>query len=111
MKKLLCAVPVVLLFALIGASNAHADSYTPTFTCNGPAYNPYLTCPGGPPSAPGVTFGSSTTIAVTVGGAVYDVTLASADSPTDAYTWYFYSGGAPFVNGDPPFPSGQTFSR
>jgi hypothetical protein len=99
MKKLLYVIPALLLCALIATPNARADSYTPTFSCNGPVYNPYLTCVSdvSPPSAPSVAFPAPTIdISSTgAGNADFDITLASADSPTDQYSWALETGQEP----------------
>lgn len=81
MKKLLCVVPGLLLFAMIGAPNARADSYTPTFTCTG-------TCStAGLPTAPDVSFPSPTEITITWGNA-QPLTFTDLGEPTDSYTWF-----------------------
>lgn len=105
MKKLLCVVPALLLFAMIGAPNARGDSYTPTFSCEGPSYEPYLTCPefGAPPTAPDVAFPSPTIDVSTrptfPSSPVFDITLASADLPTDVYFWGIDTGQEPCSSG------------
>jgi hypothetical protein len=100
MKKLLCVVPVLLLFAMIGAPNARADSYTPTFSCTPPLssdFGCYFVSNGY--TAPDVSF-PSPTVQVTVSNEMYDVTLSTGDGPTDSYTYEFAeaNGTAP-----PPF--------
>jgi hypothetical protein len=71
---------VGVLFVVIGATNAHADSFTPTFTgCTGACV--IL------PSAPDVSFPSPTTIQVTWVSNVFIVPLVASDSPTDLYEW------------------------
>lgn len=104
MKKLLSVVPALLLFAMIGAPNARADSYTITFTCPGPSANPAEFCPesGTPPSAPDVSFPDPTLNVTNLDGSVYDVTLPAVDSPTDTYTWQWSTNGDPFITQSGP---------
>lgn len=85
MRKSLWIAPVLLLFAAIGAPNAHADSYTPTFTCTGTCA--YL------PTAPDVSFPAPVTVDVTYDSTLFVITLASGDSPSDAYDWTAYESG------------------
>jgi len=104
MKKLMCVVPALLLFAMIGAPNANADSYTPTFSCTEQGSSDrgcyYI---GASYTAPDVSFPAPTvqaTINTTFGGGeinVYDVTLAAGDSPADTYSYQIseYNGSAP----------------
>jgi PEP-CTERM motif len=80
MRKSLWIVPVLTLIAAIGAPTAHASMYTPTFTCTG-------TCVS-VPTAPDVSFPSPTSITVTWDSAVFVVSLASPDLPTDTYGWH-----------------------
>lgn len=105
MKKLLCVFPAFLLFALINVPNAHADSYTPTFSCNLHASSD-LGCYyiGNGYTASEVSF-PTPTIQVAVPNPdgvneVYDVTLSASDTPTDSFTYEFaeYNSPAP-----PPF--------
>ena len=90
---------------MIGAPNAHADSYTPTFTCEGPSDFPYLTCPefGAPPTAPDVAFPGPTIDVSTEPGLhsspVFNITLASVDSPIDVYSWGATTGQYPCSSG------------
>lgn len=108
MKKLLYLVPALLLFAMIAAPNARADSYTPNFSCQ-PG------CPDGPPTAPNVTFspGEPTAISVTAEGGLdpanpvpvpVNLSLPAADAPDDTYSWVFgvifgdYNTGDSFFN-------------
>ncbi len=79
MRKAIWVVPVLLLFAAIGAPNAYADSYTPTFTCTD-------TCVS-LPTAPAVSFPSPTTIQETWDTLVFTLTLASPDAFGDTYMW------------------------
>jgi hypothetical protein len=98
-KKLLCVVPALLLFAMIGAPNAHADSYTPTFSCTPPVssdFGCYFISNGY--TAPNVSF-PSPTVQVTVDSDIYNVTLSAGDSPTDSYSYLFAEEEGP---GTPP---------
>jgi hypothetical protein len=83
-------VVLAVLLVAIGAPNAQADSYTPTFTCTG-------TCVS-LPTAPGVTFPSPTTIQVTWNGFLFDIPIVNPlppplspplplPLPTDSYEW------------------------
>ena len=90
MKKSLCLVPVVMLFAVIGTPNARADSYTANFTTCSENVLP-IPCAGFV-AAPDVTFSDPTNIAITfvpggLASAVFNFTLPAADSPTDTYRW------------------------
>jgi len=92
MKKLLRIVPALLVFAMIGAPNARADSYTPTFSCTSiPSsdFGCYFIANGY--TAPDVSF-PSPTVQVTVNSHAYDVTLSAADAPTDSYGYEFAEG-------------------
>src|SRR5260370_42548987 len=84
MRKSLWIVPVLLLIAFLGAPSAHADSYTPNFTCTG-------TCAVAPPTAPDVSFPSPAIMETwfVVGVYIPPIALAlpATDSPTDTYTW------------------------
>lgn len=85
MRKTLWLIPVLLLFVAIGAPNAHADLFHPTFTCTG-------TCSVAPPTAPNVSFPSPTSITETwfvigVFTAPISLTLPATDSPADIYQW------------------------
>src|SRR5260370_7616415 len=84
MRKSLWIVPVLLLIAFLGAPSAHADSYTPNFTCTG-------TCAVAPPTAPDVSFPSPAIMETWFVVGVYippiSLTLPATDSPTDTYTW------------------------
>jgi len=88
MRKSFWIILAVLLVA-IGAPALHADPYTPTFTC---VQSP---CPGGLPTAPGVTFSSPTTVVTEMwDGLTINFNLPSTDAPTNVYTWsdcYFTS--------------------
>lgn len=92
MKKLLYVFPAVLVFAIIAAPNAHADSYVPTFTCS-----PFApACPLAFPIASDVSFPAPTDIVVNVQdapvgpfSAVFDMSLAAGDSPADTYDWSY----------------------
>jgi hypothetical protein len=88
MKKLLCLVPALLLFATIGTPDAHADSYVATFNCT-VAFH----CEDAIPTAPDVSFPAPTDMYVTVRGAgdpvVFDMPLAADDAPLDTYTWAY----------------------
>jgi len=68
----------------LGASNAHADSYTAIFTCTYCSFKP---------TAPDVSFPSPTTIMETWDGYSMAVPLPSPDLPTDTYIWNV-DGGA-----------------
>lgn len=103
MKKLLCVVSGLLLFAMIGAPNAHADSYTPTFNCT-VQFSSDFGCyyvPNGY-TAPAVSF-PSPTVQLTVNNELYDLTLPVGDAPTGVYTWHFGEGNGALV-----FPYGIT---
>lgn len=100
-KKLLCVVPALLLFAMVGAPNARADSYTPTFSCVPGGVGSDFQCPFSElnaVTAPDVSFPAPTSIVVTVvtEPAVFDLNLAPPDSPSDTYEWG-YSDGGPFA--------------
>ncbi len=89
MRKSLWII-TVLVFAAIGAPNAHADSFTVTFTCQAPC--------GSLPTAPGIVSFPGPTIVVTYDSTVFSLTLSSTppDTPSDTYDWYAYeSGGVP----------------
>jgi len=90
MKKLLCVVPALLLCAMIGAPNAHADSYTPTFSCvamPSSDFGCHWIADGY--TSPNVSFPSAS-VEVTVSSfPVFDVALPAIDTPTDAYTYEF----------------------
>lgn len=77
-RKSLWIIITVLLVA-IGAPNAHADSYHPTFTCIGYCAST--------PTAPNVLFPSPTTIAETWDGVLLNVSIPMNDKPLDVYTW------------------------
>jgi len=104
MKKLLCVVPALVLFAMIGSPAARADSYTPTLTCIPGLSSSDFVCNLMPSSytAPDVSF-PSPTVQVTVQTVlgfktyddVYDVTLPASDSPTDTYRYAFSLGIGP----------------
>ena len=79
MRKPIWIIPALLIFAGIDAPNVRADSYTPTFTCTG-------TCVS-VPTAPAVSFPSTTTIQETWDTLVFTLTLASPDAFSDTYTW------------------------
>ena len=79
MRKSLWTIPLLLLFAAIGAPPAHADTYNPTFTCTG-------TCVS-LPTAPAVSFPAPTTITETWDTIVIPITLPAADTPGDTYIW------------------------
>jgi hypothetical protein len=70
-------MPVVLLFAAIGVSNAHAQVEIPTFTCTS-------TCDFSTPTATNVTFPSPATITETWDSTTLTISLAG-DSPGDEY--------------------------
>jgi hypothetical protein len=71
MRKSLWII-LAVLFVAIGAPNAHADSFAPTFT--------------GGPTAPDVTF-PSPTLTISFDGITFTIVLGSADLPGDQYTW------------------------
>jgi hypothetical protein len=80
MRKSLWISTLILLFACLGAPAAHADTYTPTFSCTG-------TCTS-VPSAPNVTFNSTTVITVTWDDVPFlPLGLPVSFAPTDEYTW------------------------
>ena len=90
-----------LVFALcFTAPNAHADSYTATFTCNG-------TC-ASLPTATDVSFPAPFTIDITAFGATTVIVSGSGDLPGDTYTWHacdgcngsFSAGFADLTTGD-----------
>ena len=70
---------LALLFAAIGAPNARADSFVPTFTCAG-------TCVS-VPTAPDVSFPTPTTIEFTWFTTMFSIALPTGDLPTDMYAW------------------------
>jgi len=92
MRKGLGIVPVLFLLAVIGAPSAHADSYTPNFTCTG-------TCTF-TPTAPNVSFPWPTTINVTYGSYSFLLTLSGDMHPGDTYDWRAFPG---IVYGDESF--------
>lgn len=84
MKKLLCVVPVLLLFVMIGAPNARADSYDPVFTSSCPQ------CAGFVPTAPAVSFPSPTEIDLTLDRTSFGAfPIPSPDAPGDTYSWSY----------------------
>jgi|SRR6185437_1138671 len=89
MKKLLCIVPALVLFAIIGAPNASADSYSATFACN-----PTDMCPNGPPPAENVSFPAPIieinflAQSINVGALDESVVLPTSDAPSDSYIWF-----------------------
>ena len=84
MKKLLCVVPALLLFAMVGAPNARADSYAPTFTSSCP------TCVGFVPTAPTMSFPSPTAIIITLDQTNFGAfPIPSPDAPGDTYSWSY----------------------
>lgn len=83
MKKYLLII--ALLFVVIGTPNAHATSFTPTFTCD------FGVCNFGLPTAPVVMFPAPTTITETWNGVTVAIALAGVDSPGDVYTWTNFS--------------------
>jgi hypothetical protein len=76
MRKYLWIIP--LLFAAIGAPNAHADTYDVTFTCPG-------LCPE-PPTATAPVSTPFSFLYISVGGVPFSVGLVG-DLPGDAYAW------------------------
>jgi PEP-CTERM motif len=78
MRELFWIVFAVLCLA-IGSPNAHADSYTATFTCIGPCVSL--------PTAPDVTFPPPPSIMETWGVFVGLIPLGPLDVPTDTYIW------------------------
>jgi hypothetical protein len=106
MKKLLSVVPVLLLFTMISAPNAHADSYTVTITCASNGCPPFLE----PPTASDVSFPAPTTIVLTIfaGGGQWfpaDIALPSPDLPTDDYQWSYSTINC--CDSDNPNPPGS----
>jgi hypothetical protein len=93
MKKVLCIIPAVFLFVLIAAPNAHADSYSATFTCTS-----FYLCDVAP-TASNASFPAPTDIAVSLGSypipIAFDLTLPAADAPTDVYRWSYGSNHYP----------------
>lgn len=90
MKKLLCFVPALLLFATIGAPNARADSYTPTFICE----RTNQPCAG--ITAPNTSFPGPTDLTITVADlGTFTINLSSSDSATDSYSWTYASNEFP----------------
>jgi hypothetical protein len=88
MKKLLCVVPALLLFAMISAPNARADSYTPTLICgnlpgNGGCF-PFPVASDETVSFPAPILSVST---APFAPSPINVQLPAADSPMDTYTW------------------------
>jgi hypothetical protein len=80
MQKALWIIPALFLYAASGAPAAHADTYTPTFSCTG-------TCTS-VPSAPNVTFNSHTEITVTWDDVPFlPLGLPVNFAPTDTYSW------------------------
>ena len=77
MQKSLWIILSALVLSLV-APNAHADSFTPTFTCLG-------TCVS-TPTAPDVSFPPNT-ITETWDGFTITLSLDSSDKPTDDYSW------------------------
>src|SRR5260370_1307660 len=84
MRKSLFIIPMLLLFAFLGAPSARADMYTPVFTCAG-------TCVS-QPSALAVSF-PSVPLPITETWNSYTYTISFAQNPTifdapqDQYTW------------------------
>jgi len=78
MRKSLWIILAIMLVAIV-APNAHADSFTATFTCSG-------TCVGGLPTAPDVSF-PAPVVDVTWNDNTFPLTLPSSDLPTDSYVW------------------------
>ena len=78
MRKSLWII-LLLMFVTSVAPNAHADSYTPTFTCTGPCVSV--------PTAPDVSFPSPTTITETWDTYVAAISLPSQDTYSDDYVW------------------------
>jgi hypothetical protein len=96
MKKLLCVVPVLLLFAMIGAPDARADSYIPTFSCE---QVPNHAC-FGPPTAPSASFPGPTDMTVAfkyfpTSVSPFTINLSASDGPTDTYLWSYGSNQYP----------------
>jgi hypothetical protein len=77
MQKSLWIILSALVLSIV-APNAHADSFTPTFTCSG-------TCVS-IPTAPDVSFPPNT-ITETWNGFTMTLSLDPSDKPTDDYTW------------------------
>lgn len=91
MKKLLCVVPALLVFAMIGAPNANADSYTPTFACeNVPNHACF-----GPPTTPAVSFPGPTLTFNYLTIPTFTINLSASDSATDNYWWLYGSNQYP----------------
>ena len=80
-----------LVFALcFAAPNAHADSFTPSFTCPGGGsgcFGPVLL-----PTAPDVTF-PSPTFTITFDLVTFSLTLSAVDLPGDTYNWHADTSG------------------
>jgi hypothetical protein len=77
MQKSLWIILSALLLSIV-APNAHADSFTPTFTCLG-------TCVS-TPTAPNVSFPPNA-ITETWDGFTVTLSLDPSDKPTDDYSW------------------------
>ena len=102
MKKLLCLVPVVMLFAVIGTPNARADSYDATFTCS--------SCFATPEIPSGVTFPTPTTFTITYGPITFsDFILSAPDAPTDTYEWSTAGFQCCASNDNPPINSQEFY--
>jgi len=88
MKKLLCVIPALLLFAMIGAPNAHADSYTATFACeNVPGHSCFHFSATTTASFPGPT---DLTVTLPFSSLPsFTINLPSSDAPTDTYWWLY----------------------
>jgi hypothetical protein len=83
---------IALLFAAIGAPNAHADSYDPLFSCTAAINGCTTTGSNGVPlfpSAAPVSFPAPTLI-VTMDGASFAFSFQSTARYSDNYTWSMY---------------------
>src|SRR5262249_32593848 len=76
MRKLFWIVPALIVLGV--APVAHADSFTPTFTCGSGCTTP--------PTAADVTF-PSPTLTIGFGGLTFLITLDSGSLPGDSYSW------------------------
>jgi hypothetical protein len=106
-----------LVFALyFAAPNAHADTETPTFTCDDSSCVSI-------PTAPNVSFPSPTSITETWNGITFTVPLAAGDVPSDSYRWAnaIFACGACLTTGEAlqfrladtttgDFPGGEIFN-
>jgi hypothetical protein len=74
-------IAITILLICAASPNAHADSYTATFTCTGTCLVPL-------PTAEPVKFAFATYPEVTWFFNTFFLSLAPEDAPTDNYYWY-----------------------